>query len=52
MTNNEAVIAVIDALNELGIPYTLVGSYATNFYGVPRSTNTGLVRFVVVPSPS
>jgi len=38
VTNNEAVLATIDALNELGIPYALVGSYASNFYGVPRST--------------
>jgi len=38
VTDNEALLTVIDALNELGIPYALVGSYASNFYGVPRST--------------
>ncbi len=38
MTDNEALLTVIDALNELGIPYALVGSYASNLYGVPRST--------------
>ena len=38
MTDNEALLTVIDALNGLGIPYTLVGSYASNLYGSPRST--------------
>ena len=29
MTDNDALLMVIDALNELVIPYTLVGSYAS-----------------------
>jgi hypothetical protein len=29
---------VIDALEALGIPYMLVGSFASNVYGVPRGT--------------
>lgn len=33
-----AVLAVIDALAELGIGYMLVGSFSTNLYGIPRST--------------
>ena len=36
--SNDAVLAVIDALEELGIAYMLVGSLATNAYGIPRST--------------
>lgn len=38
MTTEDAVIAVIDALEALGVPYMLVGSLSSNFYGVPRAT--------------
>jgi hypothetical protein len=38
MTAEEVVYAVIDALDGLGIPYMLVGSFSSNLYGVPRST--------------
>jgi len=38
VTGEEATIAVIDALGSLGIPYMLVGSLSSNFYGIPRST--------------
>lgn len=38
MTGDEAVVAVIDALESAGIAYMLVGSLATNFYGVLRGT--------------
>ena len=36
---NEATLAVIDALETLGIPYMLVGSLSSNAYGIPRSTH-------------
>lgn len=36
---NEATLAVIDALETLGIPYMLVGSLSSNVYGIPRSTH-------------
>jgi hypothetical protein len=36
--NNEATISAIEALEACGIPYMLVGSYSSNAYGVPRST--------------
>jgi hypothetical protein len=36
--NNEATISVIEALESCEIPYMLVGSYFSNAYGVPRST--------------
>lgn len=39
MNSDEATVAVIDALQTLGIPYILVGSLASNLYGIPRSTN-------------
>lgn len=38
MTGDEAVIRVIGALEALGVPYMLVGSLSSNFYGVPRAT--------------
>lgn len=38
MTADEAVVAVLEALEALGIPYMIVGSLASNFHGIPRST--------------
>ena len=38
MTSNEAVVAMIDALEAARVPYMLVGAYACNVYGVPRAT--------------
>jgi len=38
MNTQDVVRSVLDALNELGTPYMVVGSVATNFYCVPRST--------------
>ncbi len=39
MTGEQATLAVIDALEELGIPYMLTGSLASNLYGIVRSTH-------------
>ena len=36
--NNEATVSVIEALEACEIPYMLVGSYSSNAYGIPRST--------------
>lgn len=36
MTTDEAVLALIDALETLDLPYMLVGSLSSNFYGVPH----------------
>lgn len=33
------MVRAADALAESGIPYMLAGSFATNYYGIPRSTN-------------
>jgi len=41
MNTDDIVLAVIDFLNEGNLPYMLVGSLATNFYCVPRSTEDG-----------
>ena len=38
MTTDEAALAVVDALEGLGISYMLVGSFSSNYYGIGRST--------------
>lgn len=38
MTLEEAVLAVLDALEASAIPYVVVGSLSSNLYGIPRST--------------
>ncbi len=38
MNSNEAVIALVEALDRAGIPYMIVGSFSSNAYGVIRST--------------
>jgi hypothetical protein len=38
MNTNQATCAVIEALDALGIPYMLVGSFSSNVYGVSRAT--------------
>lgn len=45
MTANEIAVAVIAALESLGLEYMLVGSLASNLYGTPRST--GDADFVI-----
>ncbi len=39
MKNGEdAVATLLDALNELGVDYMVVGSFSSNRYGIPRAT--------------
>lgn len=38
MTSEEATLAVIGGLEALRIPYMLVGSFSSNYYGIARST--------------
>ncbi len=38
MTSDEAVVAVLGALEAADVPYMIVGSLASNFHGIPRST--------------
>jgi len=39
MNSDEATVAVVDALDALRIPYMVVGSFSSNFYGIPRATH-------------
>jgi hypothetical protein len=47
MTSDDAVIAVLEALDGVGVPYMLVGSFSTNVHGIDRSTKDA--DFVVEP---
>jgi hypothetical protein len=38
MKADEAVVAVIDALESAGVAYMVVGALSSNFYGIPRAT--------------
>jgi hypothetical protein len=38
MTGEDAATRVVDVLNDLNIRFMLVGSFATNYYAVPRSS--------------
>jgi hypothetical protein len=38
MIGNDGLAAVISVLNDGGYRYMIVGSYSSNFYGIPRST--------------
>jgi hypothetical protein len=38
MTGDEAILAVIEALESSNVPYMVVGSLSSNYYGIPRST--------------
>lgn len=39
MSSQDAVAAVIRALEAAEIPYMMVGAFSSNAYGIPRSTN-------------
>lgn len=49
MTADEAVVAVLDALETAAMRYMIVGSLASNFHGIPRSTRDA--DFVVEVPP-
>lgn len=38
MTSEDATRAVMDALEALQVPYMVVGSFSSNYYGIARST--------------
>jgi hypothetical protein len=49
VTGDDVVGAVLDALQVVPIPFMIVGSLATNFHGVPRSTRDA--DFVIQLTP-
>lgn len=38
MNTDDVLLRVIEALDAAGVPYMLVGSFSSNYYGIPRST--------------
>jgi hypothetical protein len=38
MTGTDSLMELVAAFDLAGIPYMIVGSYSSNFYGIPRST--------------
>jgi len=38
MTGTDSLLKLISAFDAAGIPYMVVGSYSSNFYGIPRLT--------------
>ena len=38
MSAEAITLAVVETLDALGVPYMLVGSFSSNLYGIPRST--------------
>ncbi len=38
MEVQDVMLSVVDALNRQQVPYLLVGSFSSNYYGIPRST--------------
>lgn len=38
MTGTDSLLMLLDTFATKGIPYMVVGSYSSNFYGLPRST--------------
>lgn len=49
MNADEALLAVVDALERLDIPYLITGSLAANFHGIPRSTRDADVVVDLAP---
>ena len=45
MNSLEATAAVIDALEQAGIPYLLVGGFSSNAYGIARATKDAWHRW-------
>jgi len=38
MEIEDLMLVVVDAIREAGVPFLLVGSFSSNYFGVPRST--------------
>jgi hypothetical protein len=49
MNGTDSLLMLIEAFDRAGIPYMIVGSYSSNFYGIPRLTKDA---DVVVHLPS
>jgi hypothetical protein len=50
MTQKEALAEVLDALEALNVPYMVVGAFASNYWGRPRSTRVADVVVEISPA--
>ncbi len=44
MTEQELLIDCLKRLNQVGLAYLLTASMASNYWGIPRSTPTWILR--------
>lgn len=49
-TERELLVDCLERLNRLSVPYMLVGSMASNYWGIPRTTHD--LDFVLVLQPA
>jgi hypothetical protein len=49
LTADDALVAILAALDDSAIPFMIVGSLASNFHGVPRSTRDADVVVELTP---
>ena len=49
MVQEDALTPVIDLLNEIQVPYMLVGALAVNYYSVPRLTHDADILVQIRP---
>lgn len=42
MTSEEIATAVVAAIEATAVPYMIVGSLSSNFYGIPRSRRVSI----------
>ena len=52
MNGTTALLKLVEAFDQADIPYMIVGSYSSNFYGIPRSTkDADVVAVMQVQGP-
>ena len=49
MIQRDVLFQVLDALDALDIPYMLVGSFASNYWGRPRATHDADLVIEIAP---
>jgi hypothetical protein len=52
VTAEEILNALLDTLNDVKVPYMVVGSFSSNFYGIPRSTKDADIVVSLPPGVS
>ena len=50
MVQRDVLLNVLDALDKLSIPYMIVGSFASNYWGRPRNTHDADLVIEILPA--